>query len=208
MKTGDWTSLLMEQAFCALTVTSLPRPGPWNWTQDQVGLLTQGGPGRLARCGAGHLRHPVGAGPGPGGAPQAGGPLHAQGLCGAPGHAHHHGAPAQRSGRRPRPLPSPCPARPRSWSWRLTSWAIGIRTKVSQKDLARVRALRKEAGQKGQGSAQAGAGLSTRSSAPPRVLDPACGSGNFLYVSMEHMKRLEGEVLEALAQFGHQPKGL
>jgi hypothetical protein len=35
-----------------------------------------------------------------------------------------------------------------------------------------------------------------------RVLDPACGSGNFLYVTMEHMKRLEGEVLnqiEALA---------
>ncbi len=31
-----------------------------------------------------------------------------------------------------------------------------------------------------------------------RVLDPACGSGNFLYVTMEHMKRLEAEVLEAL----------
>ena len=27
-----------------------------------------------------------------------------------------------------------------------------------------------------------------------RVLDPACGSGNFLYVAMEMMKRLEGEV--------------
>lgn len=27
-----------------------------------------------------------------------------------------------------------------------------------------------------------------------RVLDPACGSGNFLYVALEHMKRLEGEV--------------
>ena len=31
-----------------------------------------------------------------------------------------------------------------------------------------------------------------------KVLDPACGSGNFLYVSMEHMKRLEGEVLQTL----------
>lgn len=31
-----------------------------------------------------------------------------------------------------------------------------------------------------------------------RVLDPACGSGNFLYVTLEHMKRLEGEVLEKL----------
>lgn len=31
-----------------------------------------------------------------------------------------------------------------------------------------------------------------------RVLDPACGTGNFLYVSLELMKKLEGEVLEAL----------
>ena len=29
-----------------------------------------------------------------------------------------------------------------------------------------------------------------------RVLDPACGSGNFLYVTLEHLKRLEGEVLD------------
>jgi 2-polyprenyl-3-methyl-5-hydroxy-6-metoxy-1,4-benzoquinol methylase len=26
-----------------------------------------------------------------------------------------------------------------------------------------------------------------------RILDPACGSGNFLYVTLEHLKRLEGE---------------
>ncbi|MFI9653718.1 DNA methyltransferase [Guyparkeria sp. GHLCS8-2] len=31
-----------------------------------------------------------------------------------------------------------------------------------------------------------------------RVLDPACGSANFLYVSLEHMKRLEGEVLNLI----------
>lgn len=37
-----------------------------------------------------------------------------------------------------------------------------------------------------------------------RVLDPACGTGNFLYVSMELMKRLEGEVLEALVELGGQ----
>lgn len=37
-----------------------------------------------------------------------------------------------------------------------------------------------------------------------RVLDPACGTGNFLYVAMEMMKRLEGEVLEALADLGGQ----
>jgi hypothetical protein len=36
-----------------------------------------------------------------------------------------------------------------------------------------------------------------------RVLDPACGTGNFLYVSLELMKRLEGEVLEALENLGH-----
>jgi hypothetical protein len=35
-----------------------------------------------------------------------------------------------------------------------------------------------------------------------RVLDPACGSGNFLYVTLEHLKRLEGEVLLALDEMG------
>lgn len=37
-----------------------------------------------------------------------------------------------------------------------------------------------------------------------RVLDPACGTGNFLYVALELLKRLEGEVLEALADLGGQ----
>ena len=37
-----------------------------------------------------------------------------------------------------------------------------------------------------------------------RVLDPACGTGNFLYVALELMKRLEGEVLEALTDLGGQ----
>jgi hypothetical protein len=35
-----------------------------------------------------------------------------------------------------------------------------------------------------------------------RVLDPACGSGNFLYVALEGMKRLEGEVSETLKALG------
>lgn len=35
-----------------------------------------------------------------------------------------------------------------------------------------------------------------------RVLDPACGSGNFLYVTLEHLKRLEGEVLDRLQALG------
>ena len=37
-----------------------------------------------------------------------------------------------------------------------------------------------------------------------RVLDPACGSGNFLYVTLEHFKRIEGEVLDLLHQFGER----
>ena len=35
-----------------------------------------------------------------------------------------------------------------------------------------------------------------------RILDPACGTANFLYVTMEHMKRLEGEVWDLLRQLG------
>lgn len=37
-----------------------------------------------------------------------------------------------------------------------------------------------------------------------RVLDPACGTGNFLYVALELMKRMEGEVVEALLDLGGQ----
>ena len=40
-----------------------------------------------------------------------------------------------------------------------------------------------------------------------RVLDPACGTGNFLYVSLELMKRLEGEVLDALDELGEPELG-
>lgn len=35
-----------------------------------------------------------------------------------------------------------------------------------------------------------------------RVLDPACGSGNFLYVTLEHLKRLEGEVRQTQERYG------
>lgn len=35
-----------------------------------------------------------------------------------------------------------------------------------------------------------------------RVLDPACGSANFLYVTLEHLKRLEGEVRNQLSALG------
>ncbi|MEO6738980.1 MAG: DNA methyltransferase, partial [Chthoniobacteraceae bacterium] len=36
-----------------------------------------------------------------------------------------------------------------------------------------------------------------------RVLDPACGTGNFLYVTLAQIKLLEGEVLVALDDLGH-----
>jgi hypothetical protein len=41
-----------------------------------------------------------------------------------------------------------------------------------------------------------------------RILDPACGSGNFLYVTLEHLKRLEGEVFNALDRLGHEQAAL
>jgi len=41
-----------------------------------------------------------------------------------------------------------------------------------------------------------------------RVLDPACGSGNFLYVALELMKRLEGEVTALLTELGEEQGAL
>ena len=38
--------------------------------------------------------------------------------------------------------------------------------------------------------------------AQTRVLDPACGTGNFLYVAMARMKELEGEALDLLVDLG------
>ncbi|MCL2825687.1 MAG: hypothetical protein FWD57_16975, partial [Polyangiaceae bacterium] len=38
-----------------------------------------------------------------------------------------------------------------------------------------------------------------------RILDPSCGSGNFLYVAMEHMMRLEAEVLHSVRVFDENP---
>ena len=35
-----------------------------------------------------------------------------------------------------------------------------------------------------------------------RVLDPACGTANFLYVTLEHLKRLEAEVLQVGRELG------
>ncbi|CAN5378822.1 hypothetical protein BH10PSE2_BH10PSE2_17660 [soil metagenome] len=38
-----------------------------------------------------------------------------------------------------------------------------------------------------------------------RVLDPACGTGNFLYVAFDMMKKLEGEVIQRLVDLGETP---
>jgi len=35
-----------------------------------------------------------------------------------------------------------------------------------------------------------------------KILDPACGTANFLYVTLEHLKRLEAEVLELITALG------
>jgi hypothetical protein len=40
------------------------------------------------------------------------------------------------------------------------------------------------------------------------VLDPACGSGNFLYVTLEHLKRLEAEINEALESLGETQQAI
>jgi hypothetical protein len=40
------------------------------------------------------------------------------------------------------------------------------------------------------------------------ILDPACGSGNFLYVTLEHLKRLEGEINDALESLGETQQAL
>jgi len=39
-----------------------------------------------------------------------------------------------------------------------------------------------------------------------RVLDPACGTGNFLYVSMERLMVLEGEVVELIVELGGEAR--
>lgn len=41
-----------------------------------------------------------------------------------------------------------------------------------------------------------------------RVLDPACGTGNFLYVTYDLLKDLEAEVLRAMADLGQKQEGL
>ena len=62
----------------------------------------------------------------------------------------------------------------------------------------------KEAGDDSNGAAEVVRRISRHSCARRACSIPACGTGNFLYVSLELMKRLEGEVLEALLDLGGQ----
>jgi hypothetical protein len=65
----------------------------------------------------------------------------------------------------------------------------------------------KKADTKGQQAIQAVHGFHKRLCSV-KVLDPACGSGNFLYVTLEHMKRLEAEVHVVLLDLGDTRIGL
>ena len=73
------------------------------------------------------------------------------------------------------------------------------KNKSNQKLLTKARKLRQEAGNRAKEALSQVEGYHKRL-CEIRVLDPACGSGNFLYVSMEHMKRLEGEIIDFIEQ--------
>ncbi|WGM46834.1 hypothetical protein KOAAANKH_01708 [Brevundimonas sp. NIBR10] len=57
-------------------------------------------------------------------------------------------------------------------------------------------------------AARAGVRRFHQSLCATRVLDPACGTGNFLYVAMDLMKALETEVLSVLAELGDDRQAL
>ncbi len=72
-----------------------------------------------------------------------------------------------------------------------------------REDWAEVQQLAEDLARQGRRDAAVGAVRAFhRQLCTTRVLDPACGTGNFLYVSLELMKRLEGEVLDALESLG------
>lgn len=91
---------------------------------------------------------------------------------------------------------------PRAYVERLVVATIVEPLRRDWEDVLSTVERRKEAGD-AQGAAALVAGFHDRL-CETRVLDPACGTGNFLYVSLELIKRLEGEVLEALADLGGQ----
>jgi hypothetical protein len=61
-----------------------------------------------------------------------------------------------------------------------------------------------EAGEKGRANAASKVEQFLAQLRQAKVLDPACGTGNFLYVSMELIKRLETEAQETLLSLGGQ----
>jgi len=82
----------------------------------------------------------------------------------------------------------------------VTNLAAGASAEAKQLGAEAVR-LRKEAAKKEAEALQQVIAFH-RQLCKLRILDPACGTANFLYVTMEHMKRLEAEVLELIAALG------
>ena len=144
-------------------------------TSAQIAPPAPGREGGLEAGRAGDLRHAARARARPRGASLPRCPLHAARLRGAAGAADHRSSryePTGRTSRRPRSCSPTRPPRSRQ----------GARSKLEE----------------ARGQVRA----SLHALAHVRVLDPACGSGNFLYVTLEHLKRLEGEVLNQLDALG------
>jgi hypothetical protein len=83
-------------------------------------------------------------------------------------------------------------------------WAAALATIERKKGEIAALPARHPAREKGLGEARGIAVKFHAKLCATRVLDPACGTGNFLYVALELMKRLEGEVIDAVEALGGQ----
>lgn len=95
---------------------------------------------------------------------------------------------------------------PRAYVERLVQPAIVEPLRAEWAGVQAAAALRAEAGDTAKAIAEVEA--FQRRLATVKILDPACGSGNFLYVALEQLKRLEGEVLNTLKELGRSQMSL
>ncbi|MCL4301118.1 MAG: class I SAM-dependent DNA methyltransferase [Anaerolineae bacterium] len=95
---------------------------------------------------------------------------------------------------------------PRAYVERLVQPTIVEPLRAEWAGVLAAAALRAEAGDTAKAIAEVEA--FQRRLATVRILDPACGSGNFLYVALEQLKRLEGEVLNTLKELGRSQMAL
>ncbi|MBE7553182.1 MAG: class I SAM-dependent DNA methyltransferase [Anaerolineales bacterium] len=95
---------------------------------------------------------------------------------------------------------------PRAYVERLVQPAIVEPLRAEWAGVQAAAALRVEAGETAKAVAEVEA--FQRRLATVKILDPACGSGNFLYVALEQLKRLEGEVLNTLKELGRSQMAL